>query len=107
MAAEEPNPMQPAELASAVEERLRDAAALLRRFKGGDYDCARAALGKGEGGAGELLRELQALGEKLAGERKVREERLSALAESVVRLASLNFTSKASVSHRNDMIDGL
>lgn len=89
-----------------MEAGLREVAALVRRFQAGDYQCAGAS--SVDGAAGEVVRELEALGSSLSSEQKTRDERLLSLARVVVQLATLDFAARAVVgASKPDAIDGL
>jgi rsbT co-antagonist protein RsbR len=105
MGTEEPKDARPEGPGAAVEAGLREVAEIVRRFQAGDYQSAGARAV--DGVAGELVRELEALGSRLASEQKTREERISALSRMVVQLATLDFGARAPVGGKHDTLDGL
>ncbi len=105
MGTDEPNDARPEGPGGPAEVGLHEVVALVRRFQAGDYQCPDAS--SLDGAAGEVVRELEALGAKLANERSTRDERMASLARVVVQLATLNFAARAEVGHKFDAIDGL
>lgn len=107
MTSKERDPHPSAAFEAPADERVRELTAVVRRFRSGDYAAANALRGGSSTGMDELLGEIQALGAALGKERTEREGRLNALAVTVLQLASLDFSVKATVSARSDLIDGL
>ncbi len=83
---------------------LREAVTMLRRLRAGDLVFPSR---ERSGLVGEVIREIEALGNKVLKERKTEDDRLAALTNVVLQLAGLNFDARAHVSPENDKLDGI